>query len=498
MSTLSINVKYQNKVPLRLSLDYGNLVVETLGDKGYKKTVGFKFIYGIDRHEDALDIYTAMPRDGASPYLEVKANANPTLLNVRPDDTKWALRTLHYQTDPEASTAVSEFVTQLQESVFPDRHTYSLAEVIAVLNPASGAGLAECRWVSIVKPMLIRAGFVESNLSSIATKRDGSTRALAKDLGERILATANENNRPPPIIAAIGGDGTVQDVINGLADAAAAVTAAAAASRGKDSFAWLNAQNTFTWLRLAVIPTGSVNAFAASRDLYSVEQATLKLINETQESSIHYMEVKLGHSEHDKDWEDHVKYDKLKKLPRLVGAMSWGFHPQVVSKSRYLRWFMGNTRFSLAAMYVMRSLKQYRGELILPDARPFNSETSIYERPRTISFGKSERFTYFLASKQHSLEKGFKMTPDDMDLVILRDADKDSLTEASIQAFQGGSHVMNSGVVDYYKITELILRVSEKAEICLDGTIHELPPNGVVHLEVKSASTDKIKLTIFA
>ncbi|RCH88152.1 hypothetical protein CU098_002119 [Rhizopus stolonifer] len=201
------------------------------------------------------------------------------------------------------------------------------------------------------------------------------------------------------------------------------------------------------------------------------------------------MRVQLGHATQDQDWEDHVVHDT--DPIQLLVVMSWGFHAQVVSKARYLRYLMGNQRFSWVAVFLLKFLYQYEGELVLNHVQQYCLGEWQPEQDK-IKLTQEKKFTYFLVSKQHSLEKGFKITPfasaltEDMDVLVLRDVDADTLTKASMDAFQGGQHV-NSLEVEYFKAKQVLLRVKEKAELCLDGEIHQLPAKGVVDLQVISS-----------
>jgi diacylglycerol kinase family enzyme len=163
---------------------------------------------------------------------------------------------------------------------------------------------------------------------------------------------------------------------------------------------------------------------------------------------------------------------------------------------------MGNKRFSLVAMVLLKFLHQYQGELVLRKVQKYDIDTQAFIHQDDDIVLDDKKFTYFIVSKQHSLEKGFNIAPfasaltEDMDVVLLREADADALTQASIQAFQQGKHV-DLPSVEYFKATELLLRVKEKAEICLDGEIHQLPANGVVHLQVVGSSSELSSFTIF-
>ncbi|CEP15023.1 hypothetical protein [Parasitella parasitica] len=497
---ISIIVKNQEQKTTRLVLDKAQLVIEQLSNENHAteadrtETIDFECIYGVCQHGDSgIDIHTAIIQNLTTEKTD-SVNGTQTLTNIRPKDVKWILKTLRYQIDTEHVAAaaaepsfLSEFVTQLKNQAVPHHLALPETEVIVVLNPTSGARLAEMQWISIVKPMLISAGFAESNLSKITTERDGKTRTLADALGQRILSMSQAHtSKPAPIIVSMGGDGTLHEVVNGLSDAAAAYKEAK--------------QGQF---RLAVVPAGSGNAFALGIGIESVEQATLKIIKGLEEKPFYFMDVKFGHSLHNGDnWQDHIEYDATKKPVRLLVVMSWGFHAQIVSKSRYLRYFMGNKRFSLVAMFLLKFLQQYEGELVLKDAKKYDQGKQQFELQQTTTLTSDKKFTYFIVSKQHSLEKGFKIAPfasplsSDMDVVVLRDADADTLTKASIAAFQGGEHVKSEDV-EYFKTSELFLRVKDKAELCLDGEIHDLPSKGIIHLQTEKSSTKKFSFTIF-
>ncbi|KAI8640624.1 ATP-NAD kinase-like domain-containing protein [Parasitella parasitica] len=491
----SISAKNQEQKPTRLTIGKHKLVIELLNNDNSTQadkteTIDFQYIYGADQHgSSSLEIHTAIMQDLTTE--KTSGNETQTLTNIRPKDAKWLVKTLRYQIDTEHAAAatelssLSEFAKQLKDQVAPHHLSLPDTEVIVILNPTSGARLAEMQWKSIVKPMLITAGFTEPNLTKITTERDGKTRALAEALGQRILATSD--GKPAPIILSMGGDGTLHEVVNGLSDAA---TAKEEARQGQ--------------FRLAIVPAGSGNAFALGIGIESVEQATLKIIKGLEEKPFYFMDVKFGHSQYNGDnWQDHIDYDATKKPVRLLVVMSWGFHAQIVSKSRYLRYFMGNKRFSLVAMFLLKFLQQYEGELVLKDAKKYDhAKQEFDQQTSTTTTLKDDKFTYFIVSKQHSLEKGFRIAPfasplsNDMDVVILRDADADSLTKASIAAFQGGGHVKSENV-EYFKASELFLRVRDKAELCLDGEIHDLPSKGIIHLKVETSSTKNSSFTIF-
>jgi diacylglycerol kinase family enzyme len=459
-----------------LSLKDQQLIIQELSSptaEQQAETIDLDLIYGIDFDSTQLTIHLVTTENPVSVPDHDKKNL---LTNVRPKDTKWTRRTLCYT--HTAATSQSDFFQQLQYQALPHRTTLASTKIILIVNPTSGSQQAESHYANIVYPMLRQAGFLDANITKIQTQKDGKTRALAESLGQRILT----NRDDPTIVVSMGGDGTLHEIVNGLADATAIAIGQ---------------------FRLGVIPAGSGNAFALGLGLdNSIEQATLRIIRATTEKPFYWMDVQFGHSNAADKWQDHVHYDKTKQSTRLLVVMSWGFHAQIVSKSRYLRYFMGNKRFSLVAMVLLKFLQQYQGELVLRKAQKYDVDTQAFIHQEDDVVLDDKKFTYFIVSKQHSLEKGFKIAPfasaltQDMDIVLLREVDADALTQASIQAFQQGKHV-DLANVEYFKATELMLRVKEKAELCLDGEIHQLPANGVVHLQVVGSNTELSSFTIF-
>ncbi|KAI9467983.1 MAG: ATP-NAD kinase-like domain-containing protein [Benjaminiella poitrasii] len=467
---------------LLLTLDNNQLTVEPVDNKEREVLViQLEFIYGIhfNEQEETLSVHyvsSTSINDTSNDSKDTSLLSN----SHRPKDTlQWSLHTLHYKKATNhnyAASPLSEFVPLFQTKTLPHYASYSQSKIFVILNPTSGSQNSEANWDTIVKPMLLNAGFLDTNIVKINTERNGKTRALAEALGKRIM-----KEETAPIIISMGGDGTLHEVVNGLTDAISNTNE--------------ERQHRF---RLGVIPAGSGNAFSLSLNIQSIEHAALKIIKGLQESSFYMMEVKLGHTS---NWPDEIEYDK--PPVRLLVVMSWGFHAQLVSKSRYLRYFMGNSRFSWIAMYLLTFLKQYQGDLILKNVKRYNPTTHQFDKQQAeMSTFDDKQFTYFVVSKQHSLEKGFRITPfaspltEEMDIIMLRNADKDKLTKTSIGAFRNGQHVDIEGV-EYFKSSEMLLRVKDRSELCLDGEIHDIQANGVIHLQTVSSSTKQFEFTIF-
>ncbi|KAI8981814.1 ATP-NAD kinase-like domain-containing protein [Mycotypha africana] len=513
-----IKVKDTEGNDVQLSLSETQLTIDNLATLE-KQLLLFDTIYAVnhDKSNATLVIHVAL-KDENTLVEKDKENTlqkRKTLTNIRPADVRWHLNqyTFHfrqssnkkeesndkYENSSTNSLKESIFIEQLCQSTVPHQSKSSSTKVYVFLNPTSGEQQSGAYWKDIVKPMLLNAGFQELNIAKINTERNGKTRVLAENLGRRIQLN-EDGDLLDPIIISMGGDGTLHEIMNGLADAI---------SDGM-SGGVVTQQKQHRCFRVGVIPTGSGNAFALGLNLQSVEHAAAKIIKGLEEKPFSFMDVKLGHVEHPEreDWHNQsISYDNKGKPIRLLVVMSWGFHAQIVSKSRYLRYFMGNKRFSLVAMFLLLFLQQYEGELVLNNFKKYNPDTDMFVSTNdgdqlilSSNDQEQKKFTYFVVSKQHSLEKGFRIAPfaspltDDLDIVLMRNANADALTKASMAAFQGGEHVKSSDV-EYYKAKELLLRVKEKAELCLDGEVISLPAKGI--LNVKVVTTDPSSFTIF-
>jgi diacylglycerol kinase family enzyme len=439
----SLKVKQDNKTTT-LIIEENKLIIPDT------EPVELDSIYGVDKSNHHLTIHYAQKQV----VTQEQTQTNTSLLNVRPGDILWKRHTLDVEVDDDNDA----FIEKLKIPV-----SLGDKQVVVFINPAAGTQQAKTHWKETVKPMLMAAG--AQHIQEVMTEGGGKTRSLAQQLGKQFTSDT--------IIICMGGDGTLHEVVNGLAD-----------------------NPSQTAYRVGVIPVGSGNAFSLSLNIESVEHAVLKIIRGTT-NPFHIMHVKLGHATED-DWINHVVFEETKPI-RLLVVMSWGFHAQIVSKSRYLRYFMGNIRFSLVAKFLLYFLKQYRGDMVIKNGARYDAKQDAFV-PQDDVVLNEKPFTYFIASKQHSLERGFKIAPFaspltfDMDLVVLRDATADSLMGASIEAFQGGSHV-KSPVVEYYKTSAFLLRVDEKTELCLDGEICDLPAKGIVQVSMIGPSNEPTFLT---
>ncbi|CAO3660957.1 unnamed protein product [Rhizopus microsporus] len=427
----STHVKYKTK-DVRLTIENEkHLIIDDT-----KETIDLEFIYGVSVTDSELTLYVLWKQ----PVIETGS--------TRPAETQWERKTMSYQVTDENQ----EWINKLRKLTLPE---HQATRVVAFVNPSSGRRGADTAWKNVVRPMLLQAGFIDSHLTVVMTESGGKTIQQAQQVAHELTQDT--------VLVVMGGDGTVHEVLNGL----------------------LSQPLPSRPTRVGVVPVGSGNAFAMGLGIDGVEHAVLRIIK-GQTQNCGWMNVRLGQSLiQGSGWENEINYRPNDM--KLFIVMSWGFHAQIVSKSRYLKYFMGNRRFSLVAMALLTFLQQYEGELVLKGAVSYNKEHHQFDK-QSETIVVNDKFTYFVISKQPSLEKGFTIAPfaspldDQMDIILLRNANANQLTEASMQAFQGGKHV-DLDKVDYFKAKEVLLRVKDKTEICLDGEIHDLPSNGIVHLK---------------
>ncbi|KAI8147455.1 ATP-NAD kinase-like domain-containing protein [Fennellomyces sp. T-0311] len=395
-----------------------------------------QYVYGIDK--DTIHYCHVTEPE------QQQQTGDPSIANFRNSGTSmWERRRLTFQSISD------EFIAGFRSLISLNTST----RVSVILNPAAGQRNAPDQWQNIVKPMLEAAGF--SDFQMTETKPNGSTRALAEQLGVQMLRDKKET-----LFLCLGGDGTIHEVVNGLSDAF-------------DHGTW-DAAPTY---RLGIVPCGSGNALSLSLNLSSVEHGALQVIKgKTQ--PLRLVDVTLDGAA-----------ATTRAKTRILVVMSWGFHAQIVSKSRYLQPFMGNRRFSWVAMFLLMFLRQYAGELTLVDAQRYDARQKRFGAAEKVRRIADDAFTYFLVGKQPSLERGFKIVPfaspasADMDVMVVRGASRDQLKAAMVKVIEGGRHV-DEDIVEYYKTPELVLRVKEASEVCLDGEIIQVAAGGSVRLQM--------------
>ncbi|KAI9257234.1 ATP-NAD kinase-like domain-containing protein [Phascolomyces articulosus] len=460
MTILSTSTTDSSGTPVQLRVvDDIYLYIESSQNEIIEK-YELKHIYGIDKEQDKTLIHYCHIID---PQQEQKEGENndKTITNFRTAGIKlWEQRTLKFQ-----GTLDDAFINGFRQLIVPNQNDD--VRVSVIINPAAGGRQAPVHWETIVKPMLLAAGFNASQFQITQTLPNGKTRGLAKQLGIQML-----KDKKKTIILCLGGDGTTHDVVNGLSDAFI-------------GFEWQEEEQRYSvpTFQLGIIPSGSGNSFSLSLKFESIEHSVLQVIK-GQTQPFRLIDVTL-------DPDPAVK-EKGAKAPkrRILVVMSWGFHAQLVSKSRYLQPFMGNTRFSWVAMYLLLFLQQHEGELTMIDAERYDPTRKEFVHEGQVEL-KDKPFTYFLVANQDSMERGFKIAPfatpeeETMDIVMMRDVNKEELKAATIKVLEGGRHVDDEkNIVEYYKSPELLLRVKHASELCLDGEIVYLAAGGIVRLKM--------------
>ncbi|KAI8093912.1 ATP-NAD kinase-like domain-containing protein [Halteromyces radiatus] len=380
---------------------------------------------------------------------------------------------------------VEGFIQHMTNTVFPQQQQQQQriqSRIYPFLNPTSGNQQATQHWKDIVQPMLQSAGF--QTFSPIITTQADKVRQQAYSLGQQIIDNEEEEDA---LIVCLGGDGTLHDLFNGLLDV-------------------IDHQPTRAF-RLGVIPAGSGNAFALSLNLdpQDIGQAVLRIIHgETR--PFHLLDVDIGKlpkkKGDDDDWTHQVVFPQQEQRRRIFVVMSWGFHAQIVSKSRYLRYVMGNKRFSLVAMALLYFLQHYKGDVVMKQAQRYDQTARRFDdRQQDIELSEGG-FTYFVVTKQASLEPGFNITPfaspfsQDMDVMCMRQATADQLKTVAGLAFQHGKHV-DHPAVEYYKTSTLYLRIDQATDICLDGEIVPVKAKDVIRLQSIQDEKQKDAITVF-
>ncbi|KAI9491806.1 ATP-NAD kinase-like domain-containing protein [Zychaea mexicana] len=473
-------------VQLRV-VDNAYLYVES---QDTKQQYELKYIYGIDRNKKTtkgepeaatIVIHYCHVTD---PQEKGEGGGEQTITNFRNAGIRlWERRTLHFQATTTADDDTTPFINEFRKLIYPTTTTTttttttrgdekSTTRVMVMLNPAAGTRQALRQWETIVRPMLSTAGFTDFQVTH--TQPNGKTRGLAEQLGVQML----KDKQKSTIVLCMGGDGTTHEVVNGLSDAF-------------DKHVWKEEEEEqeIPTFRLGIIPSGSGNAFSLSLNLESIENGVLQVIK-GRTQPLRLIDVSLD--------PEPATAASRKQRRRILVVMSWGFHAQLVSKSRYLQPFMGNTRFSWVAMYLMTFLQQHQGELTMKDAQRYDATRKAFVHEAADVVLKDKPFTYFLVGKQHSMERGFKIAPfaspttGEMDVVMMRGVSREELKAATIKVLDGGRHVEEDddddddgcGVVEYYKTPELLLRVKHGSELCLDGEIVDLAAGGVAHLKM--------------
>ncbi|GAB5587237.1 hypothetical protein Unana1_02137 [Umbelopsis nana] len=446
------------------------------------KSDGTDVVDGIDTVIAIQDIF-AITEDGTSFSVHYASYPKPTdpteaeSKSLRPKAIARELYVNTYVAEEGKQDSVQEFFNELRKrlDVQPVPHN---TRIHAILNPAAGGRQSKDHWKNIILPMLATSGVAADQIQLHETKRVSGGKTLAQDLATNVFAQSQDRI----ILLCIGGDGTLHEVINGLSQAAAQPK-----------------------LQLGLVPSGSGNAFANALGITDPADAILRLLR-GKLHPLRTVRVSFGRSSEpysSPNWHQHVEYDAVDHDPRIMVVFSWGFHTQIVSKSDYLRPFMGNSRFSVVAGFLLWWMPQYTGKLMLDaGAQQYKAETKTWYT-ETDQKSIDGQYTYFLGAKMPELEPGFRIAPfastsdEYVDLVLLRDGTRDDLKSLLYKSFQKGAHV-NEPKVEYWKTNGLLLRVQDAAEVCLDGEIHKVSKGGVIRLQVVQPSAQgEVSIEVF-
>lgn len=268
-----------------------------------------------------------------------------------------------------------------------------------------------------IKPVLENGG---AELTIIETMYSGHGRELANQLDFSGYGG----------FIAIGGDGTLHEVVNGLL-----------------------ARKDGQIIPLGLIPGGSGNSFMHDLDLLDPLKA-VKAIVSNKTRMVDVAEVKINHV---------VKY--------AINIIGWGLVTDVASKAEKYRW-LGTSRYTLLSVIEVFTYNPRPAALIL-DGKRF-----------------SDDFTFIIASNTIHTGKGMKMAPmaklNDglLDIIVVRhNASRLKLLSLLPNLFDG-SHI-NSPLVECYSASEFSLIPKQDELLNIDGEIAGSTPIDVRVLKEK-------------
>lgn len=227
-----------------------------------------------------------------------------------------------------------------------------------------------------------------------------------------------------PVVVAAGGDGTINEVVNGLMQAAGQSDAAI----------------------LGLIPLGTANDLAEILQIPTEINAACQHLAGGATRLIDVGQVN-GHY--------------------FVNNSAVGLEPQVTANQDQLRWVNGNLRYILAALQTIGRAKPWHMRLSWGDC--------AYDGPiNLVSIGNSNRTGGFFYMTPHA-------TPDDglLDFVYATGLNRWQMLRLLPQTFKG-AHIQHPQVV-YRKTTSLSIKAFSPTLIQTDGEIVERDATEIVY-----------------
>lgn len=268
------------------------------------------------------------------------------------------------------------------------------SHAILIANPAAGQGRA----------------IGEAEKAKAQLKAGGWTSEVLKTRGAGDAATLAGSCAPAQVVIAVGGDGTIYEVVNGLMSA------------GRD-------------LNIGTLPVGSGNSLALDVGLTSCEQAIervlarktrpLDVIRATLDGTVHH----------------------------AINVIGWGAAARITTRSESMRWARG-LRYDLATLVELLRPR------IIPGATYVDGEC---DRDEVLGVA---------ALTQHS-GRGMRVAPpallDDgkLDVVTIRRGFRPKLLSLLVKV-HSGKH-MGSPLVRHRQATHVDLRLEDDSGVVIDG-----------------------------
>lgn len=265
----------------------------------------------------------------APPYVEVRCcgRPKPGLFSRGGGARRLATKRVKVGDECEAAAAGVNKAVAARYPARPDK-------VLVIVNPVGGTGAAAKVYERDVAPVLAAAGVAAEVL---ITKSQGEGYERCKALG-----AAAEPGVAGVVV--VGGDGTMSEVVRGLVDGCATTEDPAAKLRA---------------IRVAHAPGGSGNACHAS-----VAHAGGDAIGSAVDVAFNVCRGSTRAL-------DLARYDLGGGKPPFYSflALEWGLVADIDLGSENMRW-LGPLRFTLAALYRIACLRDYKGTLAYLPAAP--------------------------------------------------------------------------------------------------------------------------------